>query len=75
MTPYLDYDQNSSVQGFQVGEGWIDGLFKDGSLYRYTAASAGAQNIEIMARHAYAGQGLGGFINRNVGRRYAARLR
>jgi hypothetical protein len=74
MTPYRDWDQNSGVKAYEIGPTHIDVKFKDNSVYRYTFASAGAVNIEQMARLARAGDGLNKFINKVVRKRYSEKL-
>lgn len=75
MTPYRDWDHDSGVLAYVIGESHIDVQFKDGAIYRYTSISAGQVNLDQMARLARAGEGLNAFINRVVKRRYSARLR
>lgn len=75
MTPYRDWDHDSGVRAYDIGQSHIDVQFKDGALYRYTTLSAGQLNLEHMARLARAGEGLNSFINRVVKQRYSARLR
>lgn len=75
MTPYRDWDHNSGVRAYDIGQSHIDVEFKDGAAYRYTALSAGQANLEHMARLASAGDRLNAFINRVVKRRYSIRLR
>lgn len=74
MTPYRDWDHNSGVQAYEIGQSYIDVQFKDGAKYRYTSLSAGQANLEHMARLAHAGKGLNAFINRVVRSRYSVRL-
>lgn len=75
MTPYRDWDRDSGIRAFDIGQSHIDVQFKDGSVYRYTSISAGQANINHMARLAQAGEGLNAFINQVVKKRYAASLR
>lgn len=75
MTPYRDWDHDSGVRAYDIRQSHIDVQFKDGSVYRYTALSAGQANLDHMARLARAGDGLNAFINQAVRRRYSARLR
>ena len=75
MERYRDWDQDSGVKAFEVGEDRIDVQFKTGAAYRYTAASVGPENLSQMVKLARAGDGLNSFINRVVSKRYSARLR
>lgn len=75
MTPYRDWDHDSGVRSFDVGESHIDVQFKDGAVYRYTIASAGQANIQQMVRLARSGDGLNAFITKVVKRQYSAKLR
>ena len=74
MEPYGDGDHGAGVVAFQIGRAHIDVRFRNGSVYRYTAASVGQDNLDRMAALACAGSGLSGFISRTVSNRYAARL-
>ncbi|SLN35686.1 hypothetical protein AQS8620_01256 [Aquimixticola soesokkakensis] len=74
MTPYRDWDNDSGVKAYDIGQSHIDVQFKGGAVYRYTSLSAGQQNLDHMARLARAGNGLNNFINRVVKKRYSARL-
>ena len=75
MTPYRDWDHNSGVRAYDIGQSHIDVQFKDGSVYRYTSLSAGQANINHMARLAQAGDGLNAFINQVVKKRYSERIK
>jgi hypothetical protein len=71
MERYRDIDGDSGVAGFENGSDYIRVQFSDGSVYLYTYASAGSNNIEEMKRLALAGEGLNAFIDKNVKKRYA----
>ncbi|HOM61620.1 MAG TPA: hypothetical protein PLP49_09360 [Anaerohalosphaeraceae bacterium] len=71
MKPYRDVNGDSGVSGYEDGSDYIRVQFKEGSVYLYTYASAGFQNIEQMKKLAAAGDGLNAFINKNVRKRYA----
>ena len=75
LQPYRDLSGHSGVVGYRLGPGWIEVQFEDGGLYRYTAASAGAEAIERMQQLARDGRGLATYITRHVRQGYAARLR
>lgn len=75
MVPYRDWDRDSGVQAYEVGEAHIDVQFKGGAVYRYTSNSVGAANLDRMVNLALAGEGLNAFINESVRRSYSARLK
>jgi len=75
MQLYLNLSGRSGVRGYESGSDYIDVLFSDGGIYRYTYASAGLAAIEYMKQLAAAGQGLNSYISRFVRKYYAAKLR
>ena len=75
MIPYRDWDNDSNVAAFEVGESYIDVAFKSGAIYRYTSVSAGAENLRQMIAFARGGEGLNSFINRVIRKNYSQRLR
>jgi hypothetical protein len=75
MERYKDIDGDSGVAGYEIGPDYIRVKFSDGSVYLYTYASAGSNNIEEMKRLAAAGEGLNAFIIKNVRKRYAKKER
>lgn len=75
MTPYNDWDRDSGVRAYEIGQSHIDVEFKGGSVYRYTSSSVGEGNLNQMVRLARSGDGLNSFINRVVKHRYSERLR
>lgn len=74
MTPYRDWDHDSGVRAYEIGQSHIDVQFKGGSVYRYTSLSAGQANLDQMARLAREGNGLNAFINLVVKQLYSANL-
>ena len=48
MTRYLNLGGNSNVKEFFIGEDYIDVVFKDRSIYRYSYVSAGREHVEHM---------------------------
>jgi hypothetical protein len=72
---YQNRGGDSGVAGYEFGADYIRVQFKDGAIYLYTHASAGAQNIEQMKRLAEAGQGLNSFISTTVRKSYASKER
>jgi len=75
MQPYKDRDGDSGVSAYDIAPGSISIQFKDGSLYLYSYASAGSSVIETMKQLAASGDGLNAYINRNVKKNYASKLR
>jgi len=75
MERYKDIDGDSGVAGYEIGPDYIRVKFSDGSVYLYTYASAGPNNIEEMKRLAATGEGLNAFIIKNVRKRYAKKER
>lgn len=71
---YANGSENSGIVKYKYDENSIEVQFKDGSVYRYTAESAGATNIEIMKHLADTGKKLNSFINVNVRSLYEAKL-
>ncbi len=75
MQRYTDNDGDSGVAAYEIGSDSITVQFKDGATYLYTNASAGSSNIQTMKSLAASGDGLNSFINRNVKKGYARKLR
>lgn len=75
MQRYIDRDNDSGVAAYDVGPGWIHVQFKDGAIYEYTDASAGAAAISTMQALAASGDGLNAYINRHVKKGYSRRIR
>ena len=75
MERYKNIGGDSGVAEYEIGPDFIRVKFKDGSVYLYTYASAGSQDIEQMKKLAVAGEGLNAFINRNVRKSYERKKR
>ena len=75
MERYKNLGGDSGVAAYENGTDFIRVQFSDGSVYLYTYASAGAQNIEHMKQLAIQGQGLNAFINTAVRKTYARKER
>ena len=75
MQTYANRGGDSGVRAFEIGPGFIRVQFSDGSVYRYTDASAGAHHIQSMKELAQQGQGLNSYINRNVRQGYEEKER
>lgn len=75
MEKYRDVDGDSGVVQYEIGPNFIRVRFSDGSIYLYTYASAGSENVERMKQLARAGDGLNAFINTYVLKKYARKER
>jgi uncharacterized glyoxalase superfamily protein PhnB len=73
MEKYKNLSENSGVESYEVGPGYIKVKFIDGHAYLYTDESAGQENVEEMKTLAAAGKGLSSFISRSVRDNYAAK--
>ena len=74
MRHYRDIGLDSGVEAYDYDDESITVRFKGGATYLYTYLSAGAHNIEQMKKHAVAGDGLNGYINRYAQYKYAHKL-
>jgi len=70
MEAYANLGGDSNITAYEIGPNYIAVQFADGSIYRYTDASAGPDNVATMKSLARAGQGLNSFINKNVRYKY-----
>jgi len=75
MKAYRDFGGDSGVAGYETASDSITVQFKDGAVYLYTNSSAGTQNIQRMKILAENGNGLNSFINTNVKKLYAKKIR
>ncbi len=75
MFRYRNVDGDSGVVGYEIGSDFIRVKFPGGTIYSYTSASAGAENIERMKQLACSGDGLNAFINMHVRKRFARKER
>lgn len=75
MKRYKNLGGDSGVVAHEIGSDFIKVRFSDGSVYRYTYASAGSHNIERMKQLAESGQGLNSFINTTVRYNYSEKER
>jgi hypothetical protein len=75
MERYKNLGGDSSVFGYEFGSDSITVTFNDQACYEYTNLSAGVANINQMKALATRGQGLQGFINTQVKKKYARKLR
>lgn len=67
METYLDIDNDSNVESYQIEEDRIIVKFKSGAtqFYEYTYSRAGSSNVEHMKVLAKCGDGLNSFISTN----------
>jgi len=72
MKRYRNFNGNSGVSGFEVGDDFIIVEFGNKTAYRYDYASAGKENVEKMKVLAASGKGLSTFISRHVKDKYAS---
>lgn len=72
---YSNLGGDSEVVAYEVGPDSIRVQFSDGAVYLYTNASAGSSNVGHMKRLARSGRGLNAFINTNVRKAYARKVR
>lgn len=67
MQHYSNLGGNSNVISYEIGDAYIDVLFKGTPrIYTYSYESAGIENVEYMKVLARQGYGLNSFINRHV---------
>lgn len=64
MKRYANRSGNSGVLAYELRADAIRVKFRNGEVYVYTRASAGAQAVVAMSALAEAGQGLSTFISR-----------
>lgn len=75
METYQNYGGSSGISGYEIGDDYIVVQFNDGSQYLYNYSVTGQRNVEEMKTLAIEGEGLNSFINTNVRKRYAKKLR
>ena len=73
MIDYANLSGHSNVISYEYGYDYIEVMFSDYSMYRYTYHSAGKANIENMKACADRGYGLNGYINRYCKYRYESK--
>lgn len=62
MQRYSNNGGNSSIAGYEIEPTRIRVMFSDGSIYSWSYASAGRNNVETMKQLAQSGSGLNSFI-------------
>jgi len=75
MHSYKNADHDTGVIAYEINKDSIAIQFKDGSLYVYTAKSAGPKAISQMKTLAKKGEGLTTYINQHVRENYQSKLR
>ncbi len=75
MKAYKNLAGTSAITHYDIGADYIDLVFKGGKTYRYTYAEPGAIHVEQMKALAASGGGLTTYLNQNVRKNYALRLR
>ena len=65
MEAYRDWDHDSNIVAYEIGDDFITVQFRDGRyhFYTYTCGSAGSHHIEEMKRLARLGDGLNAYIS------------
>ena len=75
MQTYKNLSGSSGIKAYACGEDFIKVQFDDGTIYRYTYASAGRHHVEQMKTLALAGAGLSTFISQHVQTAYESKKR
>lgn len=75
MIHYSNLNGNSGVYAYELGNDNIIVQFNSGAKYLYNYFIPGNFDVEYMKRLAVNGSGLNTYINTNVKKRYAAKLR
>lgn len=73
MEKYKNTGGDSGIAGYESGTDFIRVQFLDGSVYLYTNAVTGTQQVTQMKALAAQGSGLNSYINIHVRKAYAAR--
>lgn len=71
---YCNRSGHSGVANYASRRDGITLEFTDGKVYLYSYACPGRRHVERMKTLASGGSGLGAYINRHVGKRFAAQL-
>lgn len=66
MQPYTNRAGTSPIVAFDITDDSVSVKYRDGDVYVYTVASAGARHIREMKRLARLGEGLSSYISRHV---------
>ena len=71
---YGNHGNRAGIEAFALLARGLAIRFHDGSVLLYDRDCPGGQHVDRMKELARAGSGLGTYISRHVGRRYASRL-
>src|SRR5690606_15117584 len=71
---YGNRDNRSGIQAYALLARGIAIRFVDGAVLLYDRDCPGQQHVDRMKELARAGRGLGTYLGRHVGRRYASRI-
>lgn len=74
MRQYANRGGDSGVVGFELTANGIIVHFYDGGVYLYGSRRPGPRHVSRMRKLALAGEGLNGYINREVRFDYEAKL-
>lgn len=74
MTPYANSNSSSGIVAYAIEREAIVIEFRHGGRYRYDYETTGREHVEEMKVLALEGRGLATYINKNVRRRFAAKL-
>jgi len=75
MERYKNLGGNSGVSAYEIGDDYIKVEFSGSSLYLYNYQKPGSVSTEHMKNLAISGIGLNSYINTDVKKNYAAKLR
>lgn len=75
MPKYQNIGGNSDIDSYEIADDSITITFRDGDQWLYNYQRPGADTVERMKLLAESGQGLRLFINTNVSKSYAAKLK
>lgn len=70
MQRYKNFNGNSGVSAYEIGDDFIRIEFNKNATYVYNYDTAGRENIEKMKLLAQSGKGLSTFISRHVKNRF-----
>ncbi len=74
MTRYLNKNGNSGVLMYEIHKDYMDVMFNNNTVYRYSNIIPGQHELDMMKSLAICGSGLCRYISKNVGRNYARKL-
>jgi hypothetical protein len=62
MPMYNNTSGSSNITAYNIGDDFVQVMFGNGQVYKYTYDSAGEDNVEEMKRLAESGSGLNSYI-------------